>query len=101
MKSMSTASSPEVTALRPAHASQADAPSPSQRTRGPSTFRRRDLATAVRTVREGGGGQIEFITPSGTMRITVPSPGAASPASVVDSDLDQELAEFEARNGKG
>lgn len=100
MKSMSTASSPEVTALRPARASQAEVPSPSQRTRGPSTFRRRDLAMAVRAVHEGGGGQIQ-ITTDGKMVIIVAPSGALAPAAVVESDLDRELAEFEARNGKG
>lgn len=97
MQSMTTAASPEVTASRPAR--PVDSPS-SNRTRGPSKFRKSELARAVRAVNEGGGGQIE-ITTDGRMVITVASPGAAIPRTVVESDLDRELAEFEARNGKG
>lgn len=99
MESLTTVSLPEVTASRPVRPSRAKAPSP-KRTRGPSTFRRRDLAMAVRAVQEGGGGQIE-ITTDGRMVITVASPGAVPPAAGVESDLDRELADFEARNGKG
>lgn len=78
MKSMSTAPSPEVTALRPVRPPQANDSSSSKRTRGPSTFLRRDLTMAVRAVHEGGGGQIE-ITTDGKMVITVASSGAVAP----------------------
>jgi hypothetical protein len=90
MKSMSmTASSPEVTAVRPVHAPQAKVSSPSQRTRGPSTFRKTELARAIRAVHEGGGGQIELTT-DGRIVIVVASPGGAVTPSAVESDLDRE-----------
>jgi hypothetical protein len=97
MKSQKAPASQEVTPIR---SSEVQLPHP-YRPRGDAKFRKTELARVVRAVQEGGGGRIEIAT-NGKIVIFVASPGGAvSPASDVDSDLDRELAEFEARNGKG
>jgi hypothetical protein len=65
--------------------------------RGPCTFKQTDVTRAVRAVREAGAEVrgIEFC-PDGRFKVLVTANASASPAD----DLDNELAEFEARHGQ-
>lgn len=68
--------------------------------RAPSTFRQADVTRAVKAVVAAGVdvGRIE-IDKSGKIVIVTGKPQES--AIVTQDDLDQELAEFEARHGQG
>jgi hypothetical protein len=63
--------------------------------RAPSIFKQLDITRAIRATKAAGVNidRIE-LAPDGTIRIITPEAPPAAP----DSDLDRELAEFEARN---
>ena len=68
--------------------------------RTPAAFRQADVTRAVKGVVAAGVGiaQVE-IDKSGKIVIVTGKP--QEPATATQDDLDQELAEFEARHGQG
>lgn len=66
--------------------------------RGPSTFKQRDVTAAVRAV-VAAGVEIARVEIGQDGRIVVVTSKAAAQALHPRNDLDQELAEFEVRHG--
>lgn len=68
--------------------------------RKPPLRRRLGVCAAVLEARGMRPRAIDLL-PSGTIRFHIAEPGEGETAVSSDSDLDRELAEFEARHGEG
>jgi hypothetical protein len=71
--------------------------------RGPQTFRQRDVARLVRAAAAAGlriaGVRVDLRT--GTIEVVTGDNLTHSTATISEDDLDRELAEFDAHHGEG
>jgi hypothetical protein len=68
--------------------------------RGPSTFKERDVKAALRAV-QASGLKVERVEVDKDGTIVVVTGSFAGESHALQTDLDQELTEFEARHGEG
>ena len=66
----------------------------------PSTFRQQDVTRAVKAV-AAAGVHIARVEIDKSGKIVIVTGKSQEPAPASQDDLDQELAEFEARHGQG